>query len=76
MPLFRYRCRTCETQMEIFVQHSDAPRCPKCEGTALDKQFTAFAVRDGGPREHTQATACGKPACAGGMCQMMGGGVS
>jgi putative FmdB family regulatory protein len=48
MPLFEYTCRPCGHRFEIFVTASRMPRCPKCQSSDLEKQFSTFGARSGG----------------------------
>ncbi len=56
MPLFEYRCRGCGHELEALVrpQDTEAPRCPACQSTELEKLLTTFAVSSA---EKTQAAA-------------------
>jgi putative FmdB family regulatory protein len=47
MPLFDFQCRSCGHRFEELVGPSSAPRCPKCESDALEKELGAFAVGSG-----------------------------
>jgi putative FmdB family regulatory protein len=66
MPIFEYRCRDCDHHFEALVRGSEAPHCPECGETHLDKQLSVFAV--GGPVGTSRPTAapgacgtCGDP---------------
>jgi putative FmdB family regulatory protein len=61
MPLFEYRCRSCETRFEEFVLGEDAPRCPSCDGGSLQKLLSVFAVGNGSgsPKAAEAPSACG-----------------
>lgn len=49
MPMFEFDCRSCGHQFETLVMSGRAtPRCPKCEGTELEKRFSVFGT--GGSR--------------------------
>ena len=70
MPLYEYRCRSCDNQFELLVRESTKLECPKCAGTELDKQLSVFAVSapaSGGFRDFAPAPcgACGDPRGAG-----------
>ena len=70
MPLFEYRCRSCDNQFELLVRESTKLECPKCAGTELDKQLSVFAVSapsGGASRDLAPAPcgACGDPRGAG-----------
>ena len=46
MPLYEYRCESCEHQFEVIQKFSDAPllECTKCQGT-LRKLFSSPAIQ-------------------------------
>jgi putative FmdB family regulatory protein len=44
MPLYEYRCLTCQKRFEALVYGKEKPVCPKCRGAKLEKLFSAFAV--------------------------------
>ncbi|WP_455244032.1 FmdB family zinc ribbon protein [Petrachloros mirabilis] len=44
MPIFEYVCRECNHRFEQLIQGSTQATCPRCTGTALEKQFSAFGV--------------------------------
>ena len=44
MPIFEYRCTSCDHRFEALVRSSERPRCPSCESTTLEKQLSVFAV--------------------------------
>ena len=46
MPLYEYRCSTCEETFEVIQQFSDAPlqTCQKCGGP-LDKLLSSSAIQ-------------------------------
>ena len=48
MPIYEYRCRTCDREFEILVQGSARPVCPGCGGRKLDKKLSVFAVSTSG----------------------------
>jgi putative FmdB family regulatory protein len=48
MPLFEYRCRTCESQFELLIRGSAVPVCPSCGSTSLEKMLSMFAVSSEG----------------------------
>jgi putative FmdB family regulatory protein len=76
MPIYEYRCRSCEHEFEVLVRSShDEPSCPRCEHRTLEKQLSvpaapmssAMSLPVCGPR---QAAGCGLSACQQGGCQM------
>jgi putative FmdB family regulatory protein len=61
MPIFEYICRDCHSRFETLVTAERQPKCPSCDGRALDKQLSTFAVaaRSGAGRDPLPAGACG-----------------
>ena len=51
MPLYEYECRECGQRTEIIQRFDDPPlaKCPECEGTELERQFSL-------PTMHTSGT--------------------
>jgi putative FmdB family regulatory protein len=47
MPIYEYRCKTCDQAFEALVQGSQKPSCPCCDSRKLEKLFSAFAVNGG-----------------------------
>ena len=69
MPIFEYLCAGCGKQFEVLVRGSEKPRCPKCNGTRLEQQLSAFAVAAG----HSSSGAsefASEPAPECGQCGM------
>ncbi|MEA4863426.1 MAG: zinc ribbon domain-containing protein [Victivallaceae bacterium] len=45
MPIFDYKCRDCGAEFEQIVRSgNDTVECPGCGGSAVDRQFSGFAV--------------------------------
>lgn len=70
MPLYEYRCRSCDHHFELLVRESTRLECPSCESRELDKQLSVFAVSApaaGGSRDFAPAAcgSCGDPRGAG-----------
>lgn len=40
MPLYDFRCNTCNNTMEILARHDSTPACPEC-GDAMEKLVSA-----------------------------------
>ncbi len=82
MPMYEYRCEPCDHAFEALVRSSsDVPRCPRCEGSELAKQFSVPAAARaasgqgaslpvcqpvGGP----PMGGCGAGGCGSGFCGM------
>ena len=46
MPIYEYRCNTCQRKVSIYVRDSSAsPKCPACGGGGLSRLFSTFAIR-------------------------------
>lgn len=52
MPIYEYRCESCQHELEALQKISDEPLlvCPKCNASALRKQVSAagFRLKGGG----------------------------
>jgi putative FmdB family regulatory protein len=44
MPLFEYRCMSCEKDFELLVRRSEEPQCPECGADSLEKLLSAAAA--------------------------------
>ena len=44
MPIFEYRCVPCGAAFELLLRAGERPCCPKCAGTALEKQLSLPAA--------------------------------
>jgi putative FmdB family regulatory protein len=70
MPIFEYRCKSCDEEFEALVLGRDKPACPSCRGRKLERLLSTFAavtggaVRRGGgtrPEASGPCGACGDP---------------
>jgi putative FmdB family regulatory protein len=48
MPIFEYKCSSCDELFETLVRSNSQPTCPGCGGTYLAKQLSVFAASTGG----------------------------
>jgi len=67
MPLYEYRCHTCDHRFEILQRLGQGPEglsCPECGEARIEKQFSTFASNSGaaGERSAGPARGCG-PGC-------------
>ena len=70
MPIFEFRCKSCDAHFEILVRSSgEAVECPSCRSSDLSKLFSTFASKSASPA----MAPCGQPMPAGG-CETSGGG--
>jgi putative FmdB family regulatory protein len=69
MPIFEYRCETCENQFEKLVRRADEQvACPSCGKEKLEIKYSTFAARaNSSPAQQPMGGGC--PA---GMCQTPG----
>jgi putative FmdB family regulatory protein len=44
MPLFEYRCLSCDAEFELLIRGSAAPVCPACGATTLERLISMFAA--------------------------------
>ena len=63
MPMYEFVCQGCRHRFEHLVLGEEAPSCPACQGRALEKQFSAFAVGSdaGEAKAPGSCGACGDP---------------
>ncbi|WP_309384823.1 FmdB family zinc ribbon protein [Cerasicoccus frondis] len=62
MPIYEYHCPDCDSDHELLVRNSsEQPKCPKCGGEHLHKQFSTFAA-NGAPQSDNSSC------CQGGGC--------
>ena len=63
MPLYEYICRPCRHGFEALVLGSEAPVCPECRGTDLERVLSVVAIgrsgRDAAPAATTGGGGCG-----------------
>jgi putative FmdB family regulatory protein len=68
MPIYEYICKQCETQFEALVNGTTKPRCPECDSSRLEQQYSSFSV--GAPKGKGQfsksASSSGKKSAGGG----------
>lgn len=77
MPIFEYRCSTCDSRVEVLVRSSaTTPACPDCGNPLTDKLFSTpnfLSSRSRSPADRTccgQAERCDAPPCSsGGECR-------
>jgi len=72
MPIFEYRCESCDSKFEKLVRRAgDAVECPKCgPSSKLEVQYSTFAAQtNGSPKGASESM----PMCpSGGVCQNPG----
>ena len=45
MPLYEYRCESCEHEFELLVLKGTVPACPKCQAQTLERLLSVPAVK-------------------------------
>jgi putative FmdB family regulatory protein len=74
MPLFEFRCRSCEREFELLVRNGETPLCPECNAHQLDKLMSAAAGHVAGVSSLPLAgPACPPPEfgpCGTGCCRL------
>ncbi|MCU1285889.1 MAG: hypothetical protein JWO13_2239 [Acidobacteriales bacterium] len=73
MPIFEYVCKECEKHFEAIVNGSKKARCPGCDSTKLEQQYSAFAVGSvKGKGQFAKSAGTGARASKGGGCGSCG----
>jgi putative FmdB family regulatory protein len=70
MPIYEYKCKSCENEVEVFVKsiNTTAINCPQCGSDQLEKQWSVpgFLKSNIAPAEmpcgHNREN-CGMPQC-------------
>lgn len=76
MPIYAYRCRSCDREFSTLVRGGETPTCPACSGSELEQRLSLVAApaKTGGDPAPMPcgmgpggcgAAACGCPAFAG-----------
>jgi putative FmdB family regulatory protein len=45
VPIFEYRCDSCQHEFETLVRTGDTPVCPKCAASGLTKLLSLPAIK-------------------------------
>ena len=45
MPIYEYRCQSCQHEFEALVRSNDVPKCEKCGAARLEKLFSLPAIK-------------------------------
>jgi putative FmdB family regulatory protein len=75
MPLYEFRCQSCQKEFEELIRNDEAARCPYCASQKVEKIFSVTArPTQSGARESTSLPlgGCGRPQCGMGGCQGLG----
>jgi putative FmdB family regulatory protein len=66
MPMYEYRCDECGKGFELLRRMSEADfgvACPKCESSAVKRQYSTFAAVGGDGAAAGADFGCAKPGC-------------
>ena len=76
MPIYEYRCRSCDATFEVMVRGGAGVSCPHCGSASVDKLISAPFVLSGKTARPAGRTCCGRdercaapPCSAEGECQ-------
>ena len=72
MPIFEYRCESCESKFEKLVRRTEEAieaGCPSCGDHHLEQQYSTFAPR---AASGAGSKAAEMPSCPSGMCSNPG----
>jgi len=62
MPIYEYRCLTCEARFEALVFGDEKTACPECRGEKLERLMSACGFKSGGG---DGASSSGSSSCSG-----------
>jgi putative FmdB family regulatory protein len=73
MPLYEYRCRSCDERFEVLQRVGEGAEtavCPACGGHEIDKQLSTFATAAPATGASAQEFSSCAPGgcCGGGAC--------
>ena len=51
IPIYEYSCQDCGCDFEVLVRDDQAPVCPDCKSTSLQRQFSLPSARTSGTRD-------------------------
>jgi putative FmdB family regulatory protein len=71
MPIYEYRCQSCQAEFEVLVRGSEKPECPQCESKKLERRLSVVASpgSGGGDPMPMSGGMCGRPQCGMNGCQ-------
>lgn len=74
MPIYTYRCASCDTEFEQLVRADTKVACPGCQGRKLER-LMSLTARPAGAGKPADYSRLGPPAgggCCGGGCHSHG----
>jgi putative FmdB family regulatory protein len=51
MPIYEYRCHTCDNEFELLIRGASTPACPACESQDLERLLSLPRVQSQGTRD-------------------------
>ncbi|MBW3600934.1 MAG: zinc ribbon domain-containing protein [Planctomycetes bacterium] len=74
MPLYEYRCRSCDAEFELLIRGQETPICPTCRTSDVEKHLSVPAAHSASRSslpvcEPAPSAGCGLPQCGAGRCQ-------
>ncbi len=60
MPIYEYRCRSCETTFEELVRGDGIVTCPHCGSSSLNRLISVPFVSSGRTARPAGRTCCGR----------------
>jgi len=52
MPIYEFKCKSCDHIFEIIMPKTSGGTCPKCHSKKLDKQHSVFSAQVKGSIPH------------------------
>lgn len=68
MPIYEYKCNSCDKEFEALVMGGSAPECPECDSNDLTRLMSACGFVSkvtGGGGETTVKSSASSSACSG-----------
>lgn len=67
MPLYEYECCSCQSQFELLIRGDEAPVCPECGATRVERLLSVTA-RPAQAGAADSFPVCNGPPAGGGSC--------
>ncbi|HXV63001.1 MAG TPA: zinc ribbon domain-containing protein, partial [Vicinamibacteria bacterium] len=48
MPIYEYRCKTCEQEFEALIRGKERASCPSCQSAKLERLLSTFSAHTAG----------------------------